>query len=395
MSQNGAFLKILIVHNSFNDGTSMSGVLKHYLLMARAWVDAGHQVDFLVARAGFRQIQTQAPFCGLVCSDSVFDASNYLEQTWRYFPAFGFRMISAHCLSYRQQYDIVYASNFLIFEVYPALIMARRCGAKLVVKIQHLLHSQSGRHTFFDRLFLASEKWSMRLASRYADLVMCLSQHVRKDFSSLAKELNLGCSDPFVVGCGLDFSELDLTPAGTIEFDVVFLGRIHEQKGVFDLPDVWEIIHRRRPESRLVVIGEGPHRKPLMNRMKERGLDASVVFTGGIDEAEKNKLLRQSKMGLSLSFEEGWGLSVTEFLAAGLPVVAYDLPVFRELFSEVLHFVPLKSKSHAAEAILSLLERPEDLECSGEKGMHHARQFNYQEVAHKELSLMKGLFHSE
>jgi glycosyltransferase involved in cell wall biosynthesis len=395
VTQNGTVLKILIVHNSLNDGASMSGVLKHYLLMARAWADAGHQVDFLVAKAGFPQIQSQAPFCGFVCSDTFFDASAYLDQTWRYFPAFGFRMLSAHWVSSARDYDIVYASNFLIFEVYPALVMARRCGAKLVVKIQHLLHSQSGRHTFFDRLFLTSEKWSMRLACRHADLIMCLSQPVKTDFCKLATQLNLKWSGPEVVGCGLDFTELDNTPTENTEFDLVLLGRIHEQKGVFDLPDVWGLIIQKRPESRMVVIGEGPHRKMLMKTMEERGLAHSITFTGGIPEEEKNKFLRQSKLGLSLSFEEGWGLSVTEFLAAGLPVVAYDLPVFRELFSEVLHFIPLKSKSLAAEAILSLLDHPEDLKSSGLKGMHHARQFNYQEVANQELSLMKKLIQSQ
>lgn len=369
----------------------MSGVLKHYLLMARAWVAAGHQVDFMMAKAGYPQIKSQAPFCGRVCSDSIFDASQYIDQTWRYFPAFGFRLVSAHFITSSQDYDIVYASNFLIFEVYPALTMARRCGAKLVVKIQHLLHSQSARHTFFDRLFLKSEKWSMHLACRHADLVMCLSLPVRKDFDELASHLNLRMESPHIVGCGLDFSELDNTPAGNPEFDVVFLGRMHEQKGVFDLPDVWKRVVEKRPESRLVVIGEGPHRKMLMQMIHENGLKDSVTFTGGIDETEKNRLLKQSRLGLSLSYEEGWGLSVTEFLAAGLPVVAYELPVFKELFNEVLQFAPLKSKSKAAESILDLLEQCEYMQELRAKGLNHVRQFNYQEVANKELSLMQQL----
>jgi glycosyltransferase involved in cell wall biosynthesis len=392
LAQNGTILKILIVHNSLNDGTSMSGVLKHYLLMARAWVDAGHQVDFMMAKAGFPQIESQAPFCGRICSDSFFDASQYIDQTWRYFPAFGFRLISSHFVRSSRDYDVVYASNFLIFEVYPALTMARRCGAKLVVKIQHLLHSQSGRHSFFDRLFLKSEKWSMQLACRHADLIMCLSRPVENDFILLAEQLKLTERNPHVVGCGLDFTELDNTPHEEPKYDLVFLGRMHEQKGVFDLADVWESVINSNPDARMVVIGEGPHRKMLMQSIEAKGLSDSVTFTGGIDEPTKNKLIRQSKLGLSLSYEEGWGLSVTEFLAAGLPVVAYELPVFKELFDNVLQFVPLKSKSQAAERILSLLENPELLQNLGLKGRKHVRQFNYQEVAEKELSLMQGLF---
>ena len=52
----------------------------------------------------------------------------------------------------------------------------------------------------------------------------------------------------------------------------------------------------------------------------ELGLAHTVTFTGGIPEKEKNDLLCRSRIGLSLSFEEGWGLSINEFLATGIPV---------------------------------------------------------------------------
>jgi len=391
MAQNGSLLKILIVHNSLNDGTSMSGVLKHYLLMAKAWCDMGHQVDFMMAKAGFPQVASQLPFCGRLCSDSFFDASEYIDQTWRYFPAFGFRLVSAHFISSSCDYGVVYASNFLIFEVYPALIMARRCKAKLVVKIQHLLHSQTGRHSFFDRLFLKSEKWSMHLACRHADLIMCLSRPVERDFTALAAEMKLKKRTAHVVGCGLDFTGIDNTPHEEPQFDLVLLGRMHEQKGIFDLVEVWGTIVKNRPASRMVVIGEGPHRKALMEGLQTRGLLDHVTFTGGIDESAKNKLLRQSRIGLSLSFEEGWGLSVTEFLAAGLPVVAYELPVFNELFADILHFVPMKSKLRAAQAVLSLLDDSDKMKRSGINGKRHARKFKYQEVAQQEFQLIEQL----
>lgn len=370
----------------------MSGVLKHYLLMAKAWTQKGHRVDFLVARAGYPQVRSMAPQCGLVCSDRYFDASRYLEQTWRYFPAFGFRMLSAHWRRLPCAYDVVYASNFLIFEVYPAWKLASRYGAKFVVKIQHLLHAQSQRHSLFDRLFLASETWSFRLADRYADLVMCLSRPVEQDCLNLKKQLGLGRVHPKVVGCGLDFSELENTPFADAKFDVVFLGRVHEQKGVFDLPEVWQRIVTAKPDARLVVIGEGPHRIQLMQRMLERGLDATVEFTGGVSEARKNALLKQARVGLSLSFEEGWGLSVTEFLAAGLPVVAYDLPVFRELFDGVLQMVPSRSCSKAAERVLRLLEDGARRQALGEAGRQHANQYRFEKVADEEMALMKELF---
>ena len=50
-------MRILIIHNTLNDSTSVSGVLKHYAFMANEWNAAGHQTDFVLARAGFPQLQ--------------------------------------------------------------------------------------------------------------------------------------------------------------------------------------------------------------------------------------------------------------------------------------------------------------------------------------------------
>lgn len=142
----------------------------------------------------------------------------------------------------------------------------------------------------------------------------------------------------------------------------------------------------------MVVIGEGPHRAQLMQEMLEKDLDASVDFVGGVSESQKNKLLKQSRVGLSLSFEEGWGLSVTEFLAAGLPVVAYELPVFRELFNEIIQFVPTGVPAKAAERIIEILHDKKLSHEMGEKGWHHARQYQYETVAKQEMNLMQQLF---
>ena len=82
---------------------------------------------------------------------------------------------------------------------------------------------------------------------------------------------------------------------------------------------------------------------------------------------------------------------MTEFLAAGLPVVAYELPVFKELFADILHFVPMKSKLRAAQAVLSLLDDSDKIKRSGIHGKIHARKFKYQEVAQQEFQLIEQL----
>ena len=384
-------MNILLVHNSLNDSTSVSGVLKHYALVAKEWIAQGHTTDFLVASAGFPQVTDLCPEAGRVSSDRCFNASAYIEQTWRYFPAYGWRLLGAHFQRFSRRYDVVYASNFLIFEVYPAWIIARRHRARLVVKLQHVLHSQPKRHGLFDRLFLQAERVATRIANRHADLMMCLSNVVGEDYGKLEEEMGLEPSQVTTVGCGLNFEDVDSTPKMEKEYHVVFLGRIHEQKGVFELPTVWKQVLDSCPDARLVVVGEGPHRPDTQQRFLDLGMSESATFVGGVPEKEKNQLLASSRIGLSLSYEEGWGLSVTEYLAAGLPVVAYDLPVFQSEFDGHLELWPRGDADAIAKALIRWIQNP--VECSkvGEKGRRFVRRFDYRTVAQEELDLMMEL----
>ena len=387
-------MNILLVHNSLNDSTSVSGVLKHYALVAKEWIAQGHETDFLVASAGFPQVMDLCPEAGRVSSDRWFNASAYIEQTWRYFPAYGWRLVSAHFQRFSKRYDVVYASNFLIFEVYPAWIIARRHRARFVVKLQHVLHSQPKRHGLFDRLFLRAERFATRIANRHADLMMCLSNVVGQDYRKLELGMGFEPSQVTTVGCGLNFEDVDATPSMERKYQVVFLGRMHEQKGVFELPSVWKQVLDSCPEAHLLVIGEGPHRPETQKRFLELGIGENATFVGGVPEKEKNRLLASSRIGLSLSYEEGWGLSVTEYLAAGLPVVAYDLPVFQSEFEGHLELWDRGDTDAIAKALIRWIQDPVECEKKGELGRQFVRRFDYRTVAHEELDLMYGVVES-
>ena len=64
-------MRVLIVHNILNDSRSVSGVMTEYVHMANAWIEAGHQTDFLVAKAGWPQFQRLAPKARLISSDGI------------------------------------------------------------------------------------------------------------------------------------------------------------------------------------------------------------------------------------------------------------------------------------------------------------------------------------
>jgi glycosyltransferase involved in cell wall biosynthesis len=386
-------MRILIVHNTLNDSRSLSGALRHFLFMANEWTAAGHQTDFLAARAGFPQIGGLCPNSKLISSDNFFDATKYVEKTWRYFPAYGYRLLSSHFPRLPYRYDVVIASTQLIVEVYPAMVVARKQSAKLAAKVHHVLAAQGARTGFFDRLFLWSERRTTRWMNQRADLIVCGTKLVENDFHELEKRLGLKPSThTTAIGYGVDLSAIPLSVDRPKKYDLVHLGRLHEHKGVFHMAEIWKHVVATRPDAQLVVIGEGPHRPRTEQMFQELGLGKNVTFTGGLPEAQKNELLTQSRVGLSLSFEEGWGLSINEFLAAGLPVVAYGLPIFDVVFPGQLESVSVGDKSGVAQAILKLLANPARQRALGIKGREFVQRYDFRNVAKEEFRALEELF---
>ena len=137
------------------------------------------------------------------------------------------------------------------------------------------------------------------------------------------------------------------------------------------------------------MIGEGSHRPRAEQLVREAGLSNSVTFTGGIPEAEKNRLIGQCKIGISLSYEEGWGVAINEFLALGIPVVAYRLPVFDLVFPEQLFQVPCGDAKAAGAEVLRLLADDSLRVQSGVRGAEFVRRYDFCELARAELAALK------
>lgn len=385
-------MRILIVYNTALDGRSVSGVQRHFAGVARHWIAQGHAVDFLVARAAWPTFQDLYPDSRLISSDDVFDATRYLNQTWRFALPYAWRMLTGYVVKVPEQYDLVYACCQAIFETYPARILAHRLNAAFAAKVHHVLDAQGSRAGFFDRLFLISERWSVRLLNRHADVVLCSTPPVAADFERLERHLGLRPRPTAVVGYGLDFAEVAYSADAPKEFDAVLLGRVHRHKGVFDVPALWQAVRSRKPDARLLVIGEGPDRAALQRRCAEAGLTDGITFTGGIPDAQKNRLMTQCRVGLSLSREEGWGLSVTECLGFGMPVVAMHLPIFDHVFPGQLDLVPMGDTEQCAARVLHWLKDEPARLRQARQGRDFIERYDYAPVAREEMAaLQEGL----
>ena len=111
---------------------------------------------------------------------------------------------------------------------------------------------------------------------------------------------------------------------------VGYLGRIKKYKSVDHLVRAFGIVKKVIPEAKLTVVGDGDALPMLEGLARELGVGESVQFTGFVSPEEKVRLINQMHVVVNTSAKEGWGLTVTEANACGVPVVASDVPGLRD-----------------------------------------------------------------
>jgi glycosyltransferase involved in cell wall biosynthesis len=85
-------------------------------------------------------------------------------------------------------------------------------------------------------------------------------------------------------------------------------------------------------------------------------LEGLVEVMGYLPRDELNKVMSSSSVFIFPSHEEGFGISLLEGMAFGLPAVAYALPHYREVFEDVPVLVPVGDIDGFAARVLELLE---------------------------------------
>ena len=115
----------------------------------------------------------------------------------------------------------------------------------------------------------------------------------------------------------------------------VFVGTIEGRKNHFMLLQVWQRLVERLGHTtpKLVLIGqkgaEAGHVQNMLDRGK--GIRDHVVMLSHCEDSELGQWISSARALLLPSFAEGFGLPVVEAMALGTPVIASDLPCFREI----------------------------------------------------------------
>jgi glycosyltransferase involved in cell wall biosynthesis len=141
-----------------------------------------------------------------------------------------------------------------------------------------------------------------------------------------------------------------------------------------------------RPQ--LVVTGARGE-DPLRPLVEQLGLAPWVTLMGWVDDAELAGLQARARVMAMPTLAEGFGLPVLEAMASGLPVMASDLPVLREVGGDaVLYFDPRSTRA-IADALRVVATEPERMEQLSASGLAQAASFSWRRVAEETLAVFR------
>jgi glycosyltransferase involved in cell wall biosynthesis len=129
---------------------------------------------------------------------------------------------------------------------------------------------------------------------------------------------------------GIDPPRIAALPIAARPCRVTYFGRLERYKRVDALLRALAALAPRFPALEIVIIGRGSRSGELQRLAMELGLAGRTRFTGFVNDALRDELLAGSRVCVCPSVKEGWGITVVEANALGVPVVATDAPGLRD-----------------------------------------------------------------
>jgi glycosyltransferase involved in cell wall biosynthesis len=122
--------------------------------------------------------------------------------------------------------------------------------------------------------------------------------------------------------------------------------------------------------------------------------DSDIVELGAIPYRSLHHLYRACHIYVTPAYAESFAHPLIESMSTGLPVVASDLPVHREICGDAGIYFPRFSPDRLADGVLQIQESPELAERLSRNGLRRARDFSWSEHAERLIALAGELLRS-
>jgi phosphatidylinositol alpha-mannosyltransferase len=159
---------------------------------------------------------------------------------------------------------------------------------------------------------------------------------------------------------------------------ILWVNRLDAQKGFPIALAAFSKVLAEVPDAVLVVVGEGKDREALT--LLTLPARARIDMRGAVPNEQVPSYLAACEVFVSPAVgQESFGIALVEAMAAGLPVVATDIPGYREVVSDGVEglLVPPRDPEGLAAGLVRVLREPELAKRLGGAGRERARTFDW------------------
>lgn len=285
---------------------------------------------------------------------------------------------------------IIYSTTEHVYDVLPALKIRGNGKNNAWVAVVHWVAplKRKGTSWLNSVLFFFNQRLGFRYIRNGADVVLAISENTAEQVKRIGIKKNV-----FPVGAGVDFKEIRDIASKTKskKYDAVFMKRFDGTKGVFDTMEIWKHVVKAKKDARLGMIGLGT--KEVMIKLEKMvetyGIMGNVDFLGPIyDFNTKFSILASSKLFVLPSYEENWAIVIGEAMAAGVPVVCYDLLQIKPIWKGNVVWVPKGDKKGFANEVIKLLHNQRRRKKLSQTGIKFVESYDWQEIAEEEMNII-------
>lgn len=362
--------KNIIIIALASHGEGISGGDRIYIEFARQWAETT-QVTIITWQEGFNMCQRSELKENTNLNFEVIDLNFFDNKGFfvsymaRIF--YGIKWAAANANSLKKQTIIYSASDFWMDSI-PALILKIKNRAVVWAASWYQtapnplkgFNSENRQSGYRVSAFLY---WLVQLPvkpliKKFADFVLVNNDLEQDQFPELKNK-----NRTVVVYGGVDINKIKtyLKKYKSVgrKYDAVFQGRFHPQKGVVELVQIWKLVTERIPQANLVMIGDGPLKNLVEEKIKELNLTKNIFLQGYLlDGQKKYQIFSRSKLVLHPSFYDSGGMASAEAMAFGIPCIGFDLAAYKSYYPKGMLKVKIGDLEAFSGQIVKLIQNP-------------------------------------
>ncbi len=234
---------------------------------------------------------------------------------------------------------------------------------------------------------LLLERYGLRIFYRNTKFI-AVSETTR---GNMVRMLGINLANIDVVYNGLNHKDFITNVAKTKNPSIIYFGRLMKYKRIDLLVDIFAAVLKQVPDARLYIAGTGIVEDDLKLKVKNMNLDAKVYFYGYVDDAKKRDILKSSWLFVNPSSMEGWGVTVIEANAVGVPALAFNVPGLSEAIKNNETGFVVENEAQMVDQIVRVLRDNKLRNRLGNNALAWSKKFSWDEAANRTLKILEGL----